>query len=385
MDLERLNGALESRDTTPIGTGCVFVGCNADGADDMDDLGDVIEDDDLLVEAEVQVREVAIIGRCTRPWELLGLGVADGVVRGESDPPSEHASREPPAGLILRHDEAPAASEGAEGFYRIIHALTPLDRLGCAPIGDDHVVLDGSHLDRGMCTDERVASLSVAILDGLEEEGWSSTGILDDQASVGENGRELVAEQAGANGYDDGAAATLGTGYVDDGGELLDCEVQSHEGASVEHVRVSYSYVMRRHRAAMPEPRLELTPLIDTVFLLLTFFLFALVLTARIEVTDIDLPGAAVAETPDPGVYAVVEVQRDGTYLLESTTVSLEEAVTRLSEKLEEEPSTTIVVAPDRATSAEALLTLLDALSAAELRAVRILRKGNEGGGSATP
>ena len=46
------------------------------------------------------------------------------------------------------------------------------------------------------------------------------------------------------------------------------------------------------------EPRLELTPLIDVVFLLLTFFVFAMVLSARLEVTDVRLPARARASRP---------------------------------------------------------------------------------------
>lgn len=129
----------------------------------------------------------------------------------------------------------------------------------------------------------------------------------------------------------------------------------------------------------MPEPRLELTPLIDTVFLLLTFFLFALVLTARLEVTDIDLPGAAVADTPERAVYTVVSVRRDASYTIDDVPAELEELVTELAERLEQDPSIRVVVAPDRAAPSGALLTLLDALSAADLRAVRILREGDSG------
>ncbi len=134
----------------------------------------------------------------------------------------------------------------------------------------------------------------------------------------------------------------------------------------------------------MPEPRLELTPLIDSVFLLLTFFIFALVLTARLEVTDIDLPGAALADTPEPGAYVIVGIRRDGVYLLDEQETGLEELIPLLAERMSAEPETTIVVAPDRAASSEALLNLLDALSAADLRAVRILREGN-GGASTAP
>ena len=47
------------------------------------------------------------------------------------------------------------------------------------------------------------------------------------------------------------------------------------------------------HRRSPPEPTLELAPLLDVMFLLLTFFIFAFVIMVRLEVTDIRLPTAS--------------------------------------------------------------------------------------------
>jgi biopolymer transport protein ExbD len=47
---------------------------------------------------------------------------------------------------------------------------------------------------------------------------------------------------------------------------------------------------MLRARRTSVAPSVEITPLIDVVFLLLTFFVFALILTVRMDATDIRLP-----------------------------------------------------------------------------------------------
>ena len=43
-------------------------------------------------------------------------------------------------------------------------------------------------------------------------------------------------------------------------------------------------------RTSLHEPRLEMTPLLDVVFLLLTFFAFSMLVMVRADVVDVDLP-----------------------------------------------------------------------------------------------
>lgn len=70
-----------------------------------------------------------------------------------------------------------------------------------------------------------------------------------------------------------------------------------------------YALGMLRARRSAIRPSVEITPLIDVVFLLLTFFVFALILTVRMDATDIRLPevrsGAESPTTTRPVVIAM--------------------------------------------------------------------------------
>lgn len=57
--------------------------------------------------------------------------------------------------------------------------------------------------------------------------------------------------------------------------------------------RAGWAYAPRmavKLRTSLPEPRLEMTPLLDVVFLLLTFFAFTMLVMVRADVVGVDLP-----------------------------------------------------------------------------------------------
>ena len=71
---------------------------------------------------------------------------------------------------------------------------------------------------------------------------------------------------------------------------------------------------MRPIRHYDDEVRLELTPLIDVVFLLLTFFIFSMVMMVRANVLPVELVGIASAETAGDNLAAAITIDRDGHY-----------------------------------------------------------------------
>lgn len=124
----------------------------------------------------------------------------------------------------------------------------------------------------------------------------------------------------------------------------------------------------------MPEIRMEMTPLMDVVFLLLTFFIFALVLTARLQVTQIELPVAASGADPDVARYVVLGLKQDGTLTLDGSPLPWEQAPEAIARVLGEDESSRLLVAPDaRGTNAD-LFRLMDLLAAADIRDMQFLR-----------
>jgi biopolymer transport protein ExbD len=63
---------------------------------------------------------------------------------------------------------------------------------------------------------------------------------------------------------------------------------------------------MLRARRSTVTPNVEITPLIDVVFLLLTFFVFALILTVRMDATDIRLPEVRSGAESPPSARPIV-------------------------------------------------------------------------------
>ena len=72
------------------------------------------------------------------------------------------------------------------------------------------------------------------------------------------------------------------------------------------------------------EPRIEMAPLLDVIFLLLTFFIFSLVLSVRAELVPVSLPAIASGEAAERGRVVAITVDRSGAIFVngEATTES---------------------------------------------------------------
>jgi biopolymer transport protein ExbD len=125
--------------------------------------------------------------------------------------------------------------------------------------------------------------------------------------------------------------------------------------------------------------------MIDCVFLLLTFFFFALALTQRLNVTEVELPVVAAGTDAEPGEYVVVELAADGSLILEGQPAEWESLGATLTARLAEAPNTTLLIATDRATPVSEVFRLMDLLSAAEIRNLRFLREPTEAPAPAGP
>jgi biopolymer transport protein ExbD len=141
---------------------------------------------------------------------------------------------------------------------------------------------------------------------------------------------------------------------------------------------------MLRVRRTTPELRIELMPLIDVVFLLLTFFLFAMVLMVRAEVLDLNLPTLGAAETAEGGAFITIALDAgDAIYVdgVEVTEQSLGDAVRT---RQEANPKARLVIAADLEGGRDALIRLFDVIAREQLGEVMLIGrpKPGETGGS---
>lgn len=122
------------------------------------------------------------------------------------------------------------------------------------------------------------------------------------------------------------------------------------------------------NRRSRVEATLELTPLIDVIFLLLIFFVMTTTpAMSTVEKLDVDLPGADSAQAVDtePQVRVVLRVHPDGRIEIHDGDASEAETITDLERELSrlyrESPQATIWIQGDVDASHGAVVDLLDA------------------------
>ncbi len=122
---------------------------------------------------------------------------------------------------------------------------------------------------------------------------------------------------------------------------------------------------MRRLRRLDTTTHIELTPMIDVVFLLLTFFVFAIVLMVRADVLGVSLPeltAGAPAERVEP---ITVTLLADGSLALMGEPVEADAITESLRTLRADNPGAPVLIASDVAADAGALIELADRLVAA--------------------
>lgn len=136
---------------------------------------------------------------------------------------------------------------------------------------------------------------------------------------------------------------------------------------------------MRKLRRHDDEVRIEITPMIDVVFLLLTFFVFSIVMMVRADVLNVELPelsSGVPAERVEP---ITIAVEDDGGLLVNREGAEMETVVGMVLEIREEFPEAPIVLAVDVGSNSGVLIELADRLTGGGLGAFSILGQRTDG------
>jgi biopolymer transport protein ExbD len=118
---------------------------------------------------------------------------------------------------------------------------------------------------------------------------------------------------------------------------------------------------MVRFRRSSPEVRFEMTPLIDVVFLLLTFFIFALVLMVRANVLDVTLPEVGSGPAAE-GITVTIAIDRENRLFVDGEPVEKAALVEAVRGAMAESPDARLVIAADQASASGVLISLADML-----------------------
>jgi len=115
-------------------------------------------------------------------------------------------------------------------------------------------------------------------------------------------------------------------------------------------------------------------PLLDVVFLLLTFFAFALMVMIRADVLDVDLPvvqaGRSSAEGPIP---IVVSLTADGSYAIDGELIQSTPIIQAIETARKAHPEAPVVLEVDVASQSGQLIELVQMLRKAGIDSFSIL------------
>ncbi len=109
---------------------------------------------------------------------------------------------------------------------------------------------------------------------------------------------------------------------------------------------------MRPLRRTDYEPRIEMMPLIDVVFLLLTFFIYAMVLMVRAEVLPVPLESYVSGTAAEPQTTISITIAVDGNIYVGKTIVPLEKVADTVQEQFDEKPEAIIYLVVEDGESA---------------------------------
>jgi len=96
---------------------------------------------------------------------------------------------------------------------------------------------------------------------------------------------------------------------------------------------------MRRVRRDDTAARVEMMPLIDVVFLLLTFFIYALMVTVQAEVLPVALAPVGTGEAVEPAEIVAITIDAEGDFYFDREPVSQAELDRRLTALASQPPA----------------------------------------------
>lgn len=137
-----------------------------------------------------------------------------------------------------------------------------------------------------------------------------------------------------------------------------------------------------RLRAYQPKKaRIEIVPMIDTIFFLLVFFMMASLAMTTSKGMPVNLPKSSTA-ADKPVVKLVLTLTPNGNYFIDRRQVKLDEIGGILESRLKDNPSAVVVINCDKSQSWERGIELADEAKKAGARYLTIATEPKEVSGS---
>jgi len=128
---------------------------------------------------------------------------------------------------------------------------------------------------------------------------------------------------------------------------------------------------MKVNLQTVKKPRIEMLPLIDIVFLLLVFFIYAMLSMAVHRGLPVVLPTSSTAKI-DKHLIVSVTVEEDGTIYLDKEKMSLEDLERALRQRAMQRKETGVLLFADRNLPYQTLFRVLDQIRIAGLNRISL-------------
>ena len=120
-----------------------------------------------------------------------------------------------------------------------------------------------------------------------------------------------------------------------------------------------------------PPPTINLTPLIDVVFILLIFFLLTTTFRSTTGL-DIELPNASTAKTPAENAQVILNLNQAGELFIGEKQLTQEEVIQALKNTPKPSQNLFIILQADERVAHGEVVSLLDLLRSSGLKNVAI-------------
>ena len=128
---------------------------------------------------------------------------------------------------------------------------------------------------------------------------------------------------------------------------------------------------MKVNLGSTRRPRIEMLPLIDTVFLLLVFFIYGMLSMAVHHSLPVKLPSSSTAKL-DKSEFLTVTIKSDGSIFVNKKPVSKEELTYVLERYGAARESSGVLLFADRAVSYQTLFKVLDRIREAGIERISL-------------
>jgi biopolymer transport protein ExbD len=116
---------------------------------------------------------------------------------------------------------------------------------------------------------------------------------------------------------------------------------------------------MRLQKRNLKKARIEIIPMIDTIFFLLVFFMISTLSMARFTGVQVNLPKAASGSQP-PSETAIISLTKEGRLFFNKSEVSEESLRRSLRESLVKNPELLVIINADDGVQHGKVVELMD-------------------------